>query len=68
VKDGSRWHTVRHPFYTRYNGRYHLGYRFGRFYTSDVAYRFRVRVLRERDWPYKTPVSSGVRKLVVKAR
>jgi hypothetical protein len=68
VKDGSRWHTVRHPFYTRYDGRYRLGYRFARFYTSDVAYRFRVRVLRERGWPYKAPVSSRVRRLVVKAR
>ncbi len=67
VKDGSRWHTVRHPFYTRYDGRYRLGYRFARFYTSDVAYRFRVRVLRERGWPYKAPVSSRIRKLVVKA-
>ena len=68
VKDGKSWHTVRHPFYTRANGRYRLRYHFARFYVSDVHYRFRVRVIRERDWPYKAPVSSRVRKLVVKAR
>ncbi len=67
VKDGKSWHTVRHPFYTRSNGKYRLRYRFARFYTSDVRYRFRVKVIRERDWPYKAPVSSRVRKLVVKA-
>jgi hypothetical protein len=68
VKDGRRWLTVRHPFYTRPNGKYRLRYRFARFYRSNVRYRFRIRVIRERDWPYKAPVSSRVRKLVVKAR
>jgi hypothetical protein len=68
VKAGRRWQTVRHPFYTRPNGKYRLRYRFARFYTRNVRYRFRVRVIRERDWPYKAPVSSRVRKLVVKAR
>ncbi len=67
VKDGRSWHTVRHPFYTRSSGKYRLRYRFARFYTSDVHYRFRVKVIRERGWPYKAPVSSRVRKLVVKA-
>jgi hypothetical protein len=67
VKDGPRWHTVRHPFYTSPKGNYRLRYRFGRFYTSNVAYRFRVKVLRERGWPYKAPVSSPVRRLVVRA-
>ena len=68
VRDGSRWETVRQAFYTRANGRFRLRYRFGRFYTSDVAYRFRLKVLRERGWPYKAPVKSRSRKLVVKAR
>ncbi len=68
VKDGRSWQTVEHPFYTRPNGRYRLRYRFARFYTSNVHYRFRVRVLREREWPYKAPARSHVRKLVVKAR
>ena len=67
VKDGKSWHTVRHPFYTKANGKYRLRYRFARFYVSNVRYRFRVRVIRERNWPYKAPVSSRVRKLVVKA-
>jgi hypothetical protein len=68
VKDGSRWETVRQAFYTRRDGRYRLSYRFARFYTSDVAYRFRVKVLRERGWPYKAPVKTDSRRLVVKAR
>jgi hypothetical protein len=68
VKDGSSWQTVRHPFYTRPNGKYGLHYRFARFYVQNVRYRFRLRVLRERGWPYKTPASSRVRRLVVKAR
>jgi 5-hydroxyisourate hydrolase-like protein (transthyretin family) len=68
VKDGNSWQTVRHPFYTRSDGKYKVHYRFARFYTRNVRYRFRVRVLREHQWPYKTPASSRVRKLVVKAR
>jgi hypothetical protein len=68
VKDGRDWQTVRHPFYTRPDGRYRLHYRFARFYTRNVRYRFRVRVLREHDWPYKAPASSRVRQLLVKAR
>jgi len=68
VKDGKHWQTVRRPFYTRPSGRYRLHYRFARFYVRNVRYRFRIRVLRERNWPYKTPVSSRVRELVVKAR
>jgi hypothetical protein len=68
VRDGARWDTVRQAFYTRGDGRYKLRYRFARFYTSDVSYRFRVKVLREQGWPYKAPVKSRSRKLVVKAR
>jgi hypothetical protein len=68
VKDGHSWQTVRHPFYTRPDGEYTLHYRFARFYTQNVRYRFRVRVLREHEWPYKTPASSRVRELVVQAR
>ncbi len=68
VKDGSQWHTVRQAFYTAPDGRYRMRYRFARFYTSNVSYRFRVKVLRELGWPYKAPVSSRARRLVVKAR
>jgi hypothetical protein len=68
VRDGRRWETVRQAFYTRPSGRYRLRYRFGRFYASDVPYRFRVKVLRERGWPYKAPVKSRSRRLVVEAR
>jgi hypothetical protein len=68
VKDGSHWHTVRHVLTTRANGRYRMRYRFARFYTSNVSYRFRIKVLRESGWPYKAPVSSRARRLVVSAR
>jgi hypothetical protein len=68
VKDGSQWHTVRQAFYTGPDGRYRMRYRFARFYTSNVSYRFRVKVLRELGWPYKAPVSSRARRLVVRAR
>jgi hypothetical protein len=68
VRDGRRWDTVRQAFYTRPSGRYRLRYRFGRFYASNVSYRFRIKVLRERGWPYKAPVKSRSRRLVVEAR
>jgi hypothetical protein len=68
VKDGSQWHTVRQAFYTGASGRYRMRYRFARFYRSNVSYRFRVKVLRELGWPYKAPVSSNAKRLVVKAR
>ena len=68
VKDGSQWHTVRHVFSTRPNGRYRMRYRFARFYSSNVSYSFRIKVLREAGWPYKAPVSSRPKRLVVKAR
>jgi hypothetical protein len=68
VKDGSQWHTVRQAFYTGASGRYRMRYRFARFYRSNVSYRFRVKVLRELGWPYKAPVSSHAKRLVVKAR
>jgi hypothetical protein len=68
VKDGPQWHTVRQTFSTHAGGHYKMRYRFARFYTSNVSYRFRVKVLREQGWPYKAPVSSRARRLVVKAR
>ena len=68
VKDGSHWHSVRNAFSTRPNGRYRMRYRFARFYTSNVSYRFRVKVLREAGWPYEAPVTSRPKRLVVKAR
>lgn len=68
VKEGPQWHTVRQPFYTRANGHYRLRYRFARFYTASIRYRFRVKVLRERGWPYKAPVHSHPKRLIVEAR
>jgi len=63
-----RWNTVREAFHTDPSGRYRLGYRFGRFYEADARFRFRVKVAREQAWPYKAPVRSAARTVVVLAR
>jgi hypothetical protein len=69
VREGPRrWNTVRQAFYTGPSGRYHLGYTFGRFYQTDAAFRFRLKVTREQGWPYKAPVRSKSRKVRVLAR
>ena len=67
VKAGRAWDTVRHPIYTNARGHYRLRYHFQRFYTRNVRYRFRVKVLRERGWAYKAAKTRS-RKLLVKAR
>jgi hypothetical protein len=63
-----RWNTVGEAFHTEQSGRYRLGYRFGRFYEADARFRFRVKVAREQAWPYKAPVRSAARTVVVLAR
>jgi hypothetical protein len=68
VKAGHDWDTVRHSFATNSAGKYRLRYRFGRFYTSNVRYRFRLKVLHEQGWAYKAPAKSKSRRLVVEAR
>ncbi len=65
--DSRRWSTVRNPFYTNPRGRYRFGYEFGTHYVTDVGIRFRLRVLPEQAWPYRS-VKSGVRRVVVRAR
>jgi hypothetical protein len=61
-----RWNTVREAFNTNSSGQYRLSYRFGRFYVKDARFRFRVKVTREQGWPYKTPVQSKQRKVIVR--
>ena len=69
VREGpGRWNTVREAFRTNAKGRYKLRYRFGTFYSADARFRFRVKVAREQGWPYKAPVRSKARAVVVKAR
>lgn len=66
VREGARkWGTVREAFATAGDGRYRLRYRFGRFYTRPVTFRFRVKVTREHGWPYKAPVRSRSRRVTV---
>jgi hypothetical protein len=67
-ESASRWNTVREAFHTGPNGRYRLGYRFGRFYQSDAEFKFRVKVTREQGWAYKAPVRSKSRLVTVRAR
>lgn len=62
-----RWNTVREAFYTNGSGKYRIGYRFGRFYVRDAKFRFRVKVTREQGWPYKAPVRSRKRVVIVRA-
>ena len=66
VKEGARrWGTVKEAFSTREDGHYSLTYRFGRFYTRPVRFKFRVKVTREQGWPYKAPVRSRARRVTV---
>lgn len=68
VRQGpGRWITVREAFRTRSSGRYRMRYRFGRFYAYDTRFKFRVKVAREGDWPYR-PVRSKSRSVTVLAR
>jgi hypothetical protein len=69
VREGiGHWNTVGEALHTGPGGRYQLRYRFKRFYRSNVAFHFRVKVARESDWPYKAPVGTPVRQVVVVAR
>jgi hypothetical protein len=69
VKEGAhQWNTVQQAIHSNTKGRYHLHYRFGTFYRSNVEYRFRVKVDREQAWPYRAPVRSRARAVTVVAR
>jgi len=69
VKEGAhQWNTVQQAIHSNSKGRYHLHYRFGTFYRSNVQYRFRVKVDREQAWPYRAPVRSRARAVTVVAR
>ena len=48
--------------------RWRMKYRFDRFYSEPTRFRFRLRVPRERRWPYLTPALSTTRELVVGPR
>ena len=61
ARTATRYQTVGQGFRSKPNGSYRIGYRFGRFYQYDVRFRFRIKVAREADWPYKAPVRSRTR-------
>jgi hypothetical protein len=62
-----RWETVGEAFRTNEKGRYVRHYRFGKHYTTDAQFRFRIKVQKEGNWPYKR-AASAQRKLIVRAR
>lgn len=62
-----RWDTVGQAFRTNEKGRYKRQYRFGKHYNQDAVFRFRVKVAKEANWPYKRAASKQ-RKLIVRAR
>jgi hypothetical protein len=66
VREGTGgWNTVREALHTNSKGAFRLRYRFGSFYRSNVKYRFRVKIDREQDWPYRAPVRSRQREVTV---
>jgi hypothetical protein len=65
VKTG-RWQTVGESFRTNEKGVYRRRYRFGKQYTQDALFRFRLKVKREANWPYKR-TNTGQRQVVVRA-
>ncbi len=67
-EDGNTYQTVGQGFRTQPDGSYRIGYRFGRFYQYDVRFKFRIKVAREADWPYKAPVRSRARIVTVLSR
>jgi hypothetical protein len=64
-QDKHTYQTVGQGFRSSPSGRYRVPYRFGRFYQYDVRFKFRVKVAREADWPYKAPVRSRGRTVTV---
>ncbi len=64
-QDTKTYQTVGEGFRSKASGRYRVPYRFGDFYQYDVRFKFRVKVAREADWPYKAPVRSRARKVTV---
>jgi hypothetical protein len=65
VKTG-RWETVGEAFRTNEHGRYVRHYRFGKHYTEDALFHFRIKVQKEGNWPFKRATSKQ-RELVVQA-
>ena len=66
VKTG-RWQTVGQSFRTNEKGVYRRSYQFGKQYTQDALFRFRLKVKREANWPYKR-TNTGLRKVIVRAQ
>jgi hypothetical protein len=68
VRTGKKWRTVGKAFRTDVKGDYALRYRFRRFYTRPVKFKFRLKVHPEPGWPYSDPRYSSKRKVKVVPR
>jgi len=62
------YRTVGRAFRTNARGQWRFRYRFDRFYERPTRYRFRLKVSRERSFPYLTPAFSKARRLTVQPR
>jgi hypothetical protein len=63
-----RFRTVGRAFRTDARGNWKLRYRFDRFYVEPTRFQFRLRVTRERRWPYLTPTVSAARSMIIRPR
>ncbi|UJA19697.1 carboxypeptidase regulatory-like domain-containing protein [Thermoleophilia bacterium SCSIO 60948] len=63
-----KFNTIRQAFRTNNRGKFRFKYRFGRFYTEPIRFKFKLKVVREQGWPYVTPVRSRARGLRIKPR
>jgi hypothetical protein len=67
VKRPEGWDTVKQAFRTRPDGRWRFPFRFGNYYFEPTRFRFRLKVVRESDWPYR-PMATRTRSVTVVPR
>jgi len=65
VRRPEGWDTVRQAFRTRAGGRWSFPFRFGPYYAKPTSFLFRLKVVREADWPYKAATTPQRRVTVI---
>ena len=63
-----RYRTVGQALHSGRTGKVRTSYRFGRFYRKPARFKFRFKVTRQADWPYRAPTHSRAKRLVVVPR
>ena len=63
-----RYRTVGQALHSGRTGKVRTSYRFGRFYRKPARFKFRFKVTRQADWPYRAPTHSRAKRLVVEPR